>query len=369
MKEPTPTILDDVCSRSTDMVKPDEFRRIVASRYSVKRCVFSPKASLLLGELAFESPDIIVDNRQFAIPPFDNMYVELDYSAMIQDEEYKIASQAVGESVTKALIGYLILGGTDVYVMGSYEDVFGGSHFGIMPVKYTINHTDTPKDFFSSIHPIRPFTADDDFTVLSEFYPNLIPQELMKLLLLTGAVTNHRAVIKNHRSILNTYGVHLNSLAISDDVSSALEFSQGQLFWLLGAILLMHQRPLVNYVDVPATSRIIKGKRKAYASYKIIEIDLGKVKTIRRAFQSTPHGSPIGYEIPNHYRHRHGLEHGCGHEWSSRDEKGHWHCLRCGRLRYMVKEHAAGDSSRGWSHADYAYKYKDRVLPEKYRKR
>jgi hypothetical protein len=50
-----------------------------------KPFLFSNKASTLMGKFAYQCTDLLLQNRQFAIPPYDCMYLEFNYDLFLRE--------------------------------------------------------------------------------------------------------------------------------------------------------------------------------------------------------------------------------------------------------------------------------------------
>lgn len=105
------TIMDEVLSRPPHNSHTRSlWDRLNAARYKATRFIFSDRASDLMGRFAFGCGDLLLANRQFAIPPFDVTYVEMNSREFFKHTK-RLAFPMIASDMT---IGYLTVG-PDVY--------------------------------------------------------------------------------------------------------------------------------------------------------------------------------------------------------------------------------------------------------------
>jgi hypothetical protein len=132
------------------------------------------------------------------------------------------------------------------------------------------------------------------------------------------------------------------------------------------AALLWLNRPAHTIIsNQPAGRRFLRGKSVAIKSHRTIEIDLHKVRSLRRAFTlSGERLSPRRHRVRGAFHHKYGTF-ACSHNWPLLpDDDQHWTCTRCGRIRWWVKEHKRGDASRGEIDHDYSVTTGESVTKE-----
>ena len=77
----------------------EHLRRIEGASHTAKRFMFSDEASKLAGGLAFgPTSKLVLNNRQFAVPPYNNIYIEFNS---------RIFHSSVLDDTTDFTIGYL----------------------------------------------------------------------------------------------------------------------------------------------------------------------------------------------------------------------------------------------------------------------
>lgn len=354
-------IIDDVfagCGLGTKWMDRQDFQRLAATALRADRFVFSRSASRLIGQFCMECSDLIVQHRQFAIPPFDNMYIELKEPFF-----ESFPPEPLGARGSDIEIGYWVVG----------KRVYGFSR-GVKD-KARDDATRSKADIVAVFSPL--------------YYTWVPPGEHAPLdntnhgrpIIISGknADWNHIALgigrgvhtVKDEetrQSLLREFQPHLekgfasalhqmydgDQVAIQQHVQEMAMGTAGDIRNLWSALLWLNRPTHVTYSNQPAGRRFVRGKLVAYKAHRIVEIDLHKRKTLRRAFVlSGERLSPRRHKVRGAFHH-HGGELGCSHDWPVLpDEDGIWTCTKCRRRRWWVKNHVRGDATRGWVDHDY----------------
>ena len=72
-----PFILDDALASRPPFLDRQRFEQVSAVARRAERFLFSADASALIGRFVADCPDLILQHRQFARPPYSEMYIEL----------------------------------------------------------------------------------------------------------------------------------------------------------------------------------------------------------------------------------------------------------------------------------------------------
>lgn len=323
--------------------------RIAEATNRAERFLFTEDASRLVGQFCRECSNLILDNRQFAIPPFNDTYVEYDPLFIRQ------VKNIVDPAERATHHGYL--------VTGNYIYYFASGFYSDLEAKIWTDETIISPTYFTFAPPGQEAFKDTRDT---PFHDAAEDDRL------AGFSIGLRAY--NHSSTLNRKAIskevqphvfyefkermhtRLNAADASKAVGSALGSAAGTVLYLWAALLWLNRPTHTTFVEVPATRRISKGKLKAYAAHRIVEIDLRKARTVRAAFLSSiPRESPRRHKVRGTFCHKGGQVLGCSHVWPLlADEDGHWVCKACGRIRWWRKDHVAGDATKGWVDHEYA---------------
>lgn len=334
-------IIEDVLSSGRPpYVSRLEWNRINEARYRSRKFVFSPPASRLVGTFARDAGDLVIAHRQFARPPYADTYVE--FSSL---EFYDGARlwQDTDPDTKDIKTGYLITGNR---VYGFAQSAGLGS--GITPWFYNI----VPPGQMSPFRSLGPF-------------PRCSRRQQLALML--GSSYNTDEAQRAAEQLLEEVSIHYldtNEVHASQEddyfARNYMSFA-GDVRNIWACLLWINQPTRTRFTDEPATRKLYRGKLTAYASHRVVEIDLGRIKTIRRAFEiDAPRLSPRGHEVRGYWQH-HGGDKQCGHQWPLLpDEKEVFHCVKCGRLRWWNDETVRGDATRGWVTKEYELKWKTR---------
>lgn len=341
---------DALASRlGTVSIAKEHKQTILQTLPKAREFVFSERASELMGRFAFECPDLLLGNWQFAIPPYDVTYVELDLRAF-----FKASPRAQDTGGSDVRVGYLVVDQL-VFVASSGVDVSEGGV--VCPFGFTVAgpgqqarrsniqfRCELPEEEFKRATGWDSDTSDW-FNLATALGTTLdyITEEQREVL-----VRSVQVQVLMEPSLWKK--THDNGMA-----AELLRSQSGDIRNLWTCLLWLNQPTQVRYIDVPASSKLVRGKRVAYAKHRVVEIDLAnRSKTLRRVFKSLmPRESPRRHEVRGAFHHT-GGDKDCGHEWPIMpDEKGHWHCSRCGRTRWWVKDHVRGDASKGFTTKEY----------------
>jgi hypothetical protein len=349
--------------------------QVYATWRNAQRFAFSAEASRVAGRLALEAGELVVKHRQFAIPPFPTTYVEMDLTAFM--------GKAADPDITRpdGKLGYLC-DGERVYVfaadrMGHHGPLFSPFCYHLGPpgkppaytgptMKFGARFSRPPQNNLQYVQ----IKADLDDEELND--PEAIAAG--KMMLMLGSTANDRSLAMVVADYEGGPGDTLSQdLCRSFEVEAlwplrSLDMSGwwGDIRNLWSLLLWLNQPKKCRFSDVPPSRRISRGKLKTYTAYRTVEIELGKARTIQRAYllgaERTP---PRDHPVRGSFHHHGGQATGCGHDWPIEpDINGIWQCKRCGRRRWWVTAHRRGDITRGTVVHDYDVKTPEEETPK-----
>lgn len=348
-----PLLLDRIVAlgpnRPGGRVPKRTWAQIIKARYDAQRFLFDKQASAYVGEFAVGCGDLVIANRQFAIPPYGVTYVEVDSREFFKSvPEHRTPARPLDNR-----LGYLVVG-RDVYCFFErdtpamsywrYRVMPPGEYAGEDTVMFTGKLTDEE---------VRGLGFKDDEAA------SLVQYNGAKLALTLGGALDGKASLTQVRQIIREIAVQwidptstLARMPLEPNISAAFN---GDVRNVWAMLLWLNQTARIHMTGAPAGRKIIRGKIVPYLSHNVVSITLGRFKTVRRAFTlAGPRQSPKGHEVRGHFAHRGGKKFGCEHAWPLKpDENGHWECSRCGRLRWHVKPHQRGDASKGFVTKEY----------------
>lgn len=359
-----PFIIDDVLTSRPAFVDRARFEQITTIGKRAERFLFSPAASGLIGRFCVDCGDLIMGHRQFARPPYSEMYIEFQ-QPFLDALPKTVTDPVTGETRTAAVgderIGYLISGARIyVFYQGTYED---GTSTGMSSVFWTwaapgsraiyetpergrpISFTGPTAEWNhlaiilgSAMHKLK----DEDMreSILAEAHPHVFPGAEYLWRKVGGQDYIHRTL------------------------QERLQGTGGDIRNIWAALLWLNRPAHTLITNQPAGRRFLKGKQVAFRQHRVVEIDLHKHRSIRRAFTlSGERLSPINHRVRGAFHHS-GGQFSCSHEWPLMpDVDGHWKCHKCGRLRWWVREHRRGDRSRGTIEHTYGVTTGDAAVP------
>jgi hypothetical protein len=360
-----PLLIDEVIARGPSRrggrIPKGVWQQLVHARINAQRFLFDEAASAVAGEFAIDCPDLVLGNRQFAIPPYDATYVELDSKAFFKSAKNKPSHLGPEDE----RVGYLVIG---PYVYGLFARngiaAVGFWRYQVMPPGQTAEQDSVT--FEANVLKAQRTPEGVGPEVMRAFENNTA-----KLALMLGGALNlgGHAELDGH----STVWIHPEDMERYVTIASEcsvqwidnehrmgrrllpIQSAQGfygdvRNFWAL--MLWLNQPTRVITVDVPAGRKVVKGKITPYLAHHVVTIKLGRVKTVRRLFTlASERKSPKSHDVKGHFRHRGGYRQcrgGEAHAWPLvPDDRGIWSCSRCGKERWHVKAHRRGDAGKG----------------------
>jgi len=312
-----------------------------------ERFVFSTKASDLIGRFVNEAGELVISHRQFALPPFNDTYIEFDSRAFHKSSP---ADPHLADKDTDDVIGYLI-SGKNVFTVAARSDI--GAK--IMPGYFrVVPPGEEAGPDHSSLARFRRSTGELEYAPKDQL-------AWVKLAVILGSTVmripdeSTRLAVASEVSLQTMIDPKFR--IPGDNYEELLRTSAGdpRNAW---AFLLWLNRPKHTVLNrEPARRTLRHGRQVTYGAHHTVEIDLGRSRILRRAFLlSGPRLSPRRHKVRGAFHHSGGdTDH--GHAWPLiPDVDGHWKCSGCGRVRWWVKDHVRGDATRGWVDKDYAVK-------------
>ena len=339
------------------MLDPPLRRRIVERVPRAKRFVLTDPASVRFGEIVKASEGLMLGNTQFALPPFDDCYIEVNNSLLYQAAGKPVAMGKQGEADTDNRVGFLVHKRASD---GAWEVVtFSITHNGDCAmgpfVYYRYGHR--PSCSLSGLIDIIHRQSRDEYARIKAISPQLEVWARLALLLGSGLSElpseEVRLQIEHEWTMQPTF-----EFAWPYRSADQYACSTGDIRNLLCLLLLLNQPQLYKLVSVKHSHGLYKGRRTVYAGHSVVEISLGQRKLARRIFDNMgPRNSPKRHEVRGHFAHWH-LRDGCTHDWPvlpdiGDDDTPRWSCKHCQGLRVWREHHLRGDASKGFVEQEY----------------
>lgn len=317
-------LLDDIkelhSSKWGPLIRPEVAKRMKAVAHQARAYVFDRDASLKLGRFIRECPDVIAKQIEFAIEPYPTTYIEVEIDAVI-DGTGRAGSAAGPKADWK--VGFLTHGNiTNTLVcnraiVGTLAGAYG----------------------FARSKQVDPYNDDElareAIHQLGGSYNDLTPAQ-------------HRMFTDNFDTLF------FGDRSIEDLTSrEVMEGHQGELRVYIAALLLLHQKKGISLTERSAHRAMYRGKSRPFMAHHVVTITLDGPVEIRRALTAGTGETRRAHEVPAHYAHRYGTRN-CEHVWNKREnEEHHWDCPKCGRFRYLRRDHIRGDASKGFVKKSY----------------
>lgn len=303
-------------------IEPWVQKQAKAASFKARAFSFDEAASYKIGKFSFECVDLVMENMEFAIPPFETTYIEIDVHAAVEGTRQP-SHQIRGTEDWR--VGFLIDNGVIIVIA---------------------NARDRPVGLIS------PFGYLDTSAFADSF--GLWGEDTIAALLLGRAKD---AVDKEKLSkVIDRFrvGIFSGPDLPREAIESIMRGSAGEIRYLLTAILFLHMKRGVSIGSVPFERKMSRGKSRVFMEHHVVTINLEGIPEMRRAFEITDRASPRAHEVPSHFAHRYG-DTNCEHHWIAREnEPTHWDCPLCGRFRYLRKQHMRGDASKGFITKEYS---------------
>lgn len=300
-----------------------------------RRFIFDDDAARIMGRFIRECPDLLLNNRQFAIPPYQTTYIQIPIRSLFMPSSTS-AGRFGGER--DDFVGYLMTGNR-VYSAAAFEHSIEESF--LSPFVYDVNtthHTNSVKLTYSTSRSSDVYEDQDSW---------------MKLSLLLGSTVEHITEEQRVDIIRRNNIDMMYELPLGIDMTPLLQGSMGDVRNIWAALLLLNQPGKTVFEHFPAGRRIVRGKLRAYSAYNIVSINIGRHRKTRRAFHFEDRSSPRRHEVRGHFAHFHTDKH-CEHKWPLiPDDDQRWYCERCRGFRIWRKDHLRGDASKGYVNKVY----------------
>lgn len=371
-----------------------------------QRFLLDIDASIKLGEFLRECGDLVMDNLEFARPPYEHTYIEIAQREFFEAwhpgarfrPDQMIADERLGLFTTGEhtfTLFRLDAKVRDRLPHDAYVDAFVWR-------KGRPQSKDL-KEIFDLPVPFAEVTLDKSMRERGFLEDRVLTAEIIKMSHLFGGRRYHKILLNNLTESLqperavrllaegrseaidvdfshlstsfddmlgHSRAYDLISLYRKNDSIGLIDaaFSGSGAALIHATVLLLLGQPQGHVLDLETKPREIslyKGKRLVYQAYSIVHLHLDpKPGKSRRTLLVGMRSSPCGHNVMGHWKHRGGepglFEH-CVHEYEPispyvRTKSGdfkYYMCPNCLRRRTWTEGHPRGDWSKG--HTDHHY--------------
>ena len=310
------------------------WRRIRPLMPKARRFVFDKEASAFVGAFIRDFGPTLLENLQFAIPPFETCYIEYHLDALLDT----IGARMVGMEGPKypnapdERIGHLIDGKqVHSFIQGSDREA---SYYPVIIGLHTETYT---RGMFDNT--------------------NLAMDIRKKLAYVLGSTANGLMV---GGDTARDWTHHVDVWPVDNIFQGLLrndllrDSGNGTVRNLVALLLMLNrQRERVTLTQVPPKGVIYKGKRKVFMAHSLVTLTTEDYGAITRSFSPTGHHeSPRRHQVRGFFRHYHRVR-GCEHAFLEEGRPDRWVCQHCGTVRVWVHDHERGDASKGYVTKEY----------------
>jgi len=326
---------------------PDIHRTVQYTQHKARlaeKFVFDKEASARVATVLRDVPELLVEQIQFARPPFDLCWIEYDTNAIfdILNPDYP----GVLDPTRDAHLGLLIEHHRIIVVC---EDMHG--RFGFMPIVYHLNTRWKLEEQLAFAGQLGTSRLGIDYWLWGAAAPKLLAngkQEYLQALRATNRAEMLLPVPPDKAAAVygGTIGDFKNHIAI---------------------LLMLNQPALTKYVEVPRGRGWISHRPKPYMTHRTVHVALDPVPLVRQFSHGVGEGGvrrrhPVRGHYCTNLRARSG---GCIHQWQAAgeewtpvavavgDDPQRWVCSVCQGRRWWRADHARGDAGIGWVNHTY----------------
>ena len=306
---------------------------------STKQYIFDENASRYMADFVKENGDIIINNEQFAIPHFENVYYELNIEAFLSTLDRPISSYVdeknwksvavVRDENKDSSVGFLISNNV-IYLIA--KSIGKNAKPTLLHYGYSIGRSPLYKPI------IQPLLS-----------------RRQKAAFFLGS-TMELATVSQFQEIAEKYEILNLTSEIDDDMllQTILGNATGDIRNLIMMILFLYQsKDVVTVNDIAPSRGFMKGKAMAYMAYGSVKINLRNNTEIRKKFifPSGTHASPRRHFVNPYYRTV-PKNNGCDHEFEIVEEN-RWVCKKCKAKRALIKQYERGNATIGYKLKNY----------------
>jgi hypothetical protein len=333
------SLLDDIkdlpASKWGMAIRPDLQPAVKSLSFKARSFIFDDEASAILGAFIRDCPDIIADQIDFAVYPYETTYIELNLRRVHQVMG-KPTSIHYDDPDADQQVGFLIHGGT------IYNLTNSSTKPGAMVTMFGL--ADVSGDYGRAPRPAL-LQGDED----------------LKERFLLGHTFHNLTRAQREKFARRFIALNMTGMEWGERVGAQLQAHAGEARTLVAALLMLYQKKHITLTEKGPVRALSRGKQRVYMAHSVVSIHLSGEKEIRKAFHTGTHASPRRHEVRFTFAHRGGTT-ACEHNWIPRHDqktgevKKQWDCPVCGRFRWFRPSHLRGDGSKGFVTKRYEVK-------------
>ena len=315
--------------------------------------VLDTQAATYLGEMIHDHPRIIADAQDFAIRPFDLMWVEMPFPPFY----YAVSNQRTDPTGDQT-VGYLFVGPTVKVASLSYSTAHGRFVSWFNPIEYVLHRPMSLEEEVRLSTTMKTSRLGLDLWFWGETADNFIPKNCVngRLVMELESEEWDKVGLRSLRANHTVQIAPTRHPGNSPNPEVTMNGSGGELRNIIAILLFLNRTADVQYVrDVGIGQTIINRKPKPMLPHKVITLKLNPLPRLATLVA----GSGIRrrlHDVRGHYCHDKRARAGCQHgtqtfgdwgEWWVEYEPLRWECSECKGHRWWRHEHHRGNSDNG----------------------
>ena len=315
-------------------------KSIQANTMYARKFVFDETASAKVAEVVKEIPELLLQQSEFARPPFDLTWIEYNHRAFWKTMQPNVEPAENADN----RVGYLINHNTVLVVVNSADYKPGV----LTPYQYHLNTEWPIADQIRIADSMQLSRMQLDIVLWGITYDSLD--------------TDDRRYLRDHNSmtILPLLPKHLDS--VKKAMQDYARGSSGELRNIIAFLLMLNRPAITQFEQVPSGRGWMRNRFVPYAAYNNVTVSLSAPTILR--LMGTVNEQAITkrrHEVRGHFcQNEESRKAHCVHSWEvdyhdgdAHDFPTHWECKYCHGKRWWRIAHERGDASKGFVTKQY----------------
>lgn len=333
---------------------PRKREEIIRSHMTeAKHFVLDADATRYIGEMTRQVPQAISYGQQFALPPFNKMWIEFPARVL-----YEAVTQRPADADSDETVAYFINWPT-VYVVASNGK--GGDPL-LSPIKYKL---------------FQPFDARGEIEFCQDIGISRLNLdaffwgETLHTMMLETLRTRGKPVVNElkpltvdleeldidtrilARSLRENHSIEIMSQDMTMTFRAMFSESAGEMRNIIAMLLFLNRTSKIQYQEqIGPEKRMIRSKPRTMVKHQIIRLKINPLPKLIKLGGSGGIWRRL-HDVRAHFCHdRIARETNCLHDWVEQDIE-QWRCMACGGLKWRRKAHQRGNREKGLVKTEY----------------
>lgn len=325
-----PTLLDTLLAKNMAMMRKYPDSNILRLR-EAQRFVLDEDASFMVGALIKRAAPLILRQHEFARPPFDPTWVEMNFPAYIRGLEREPSSD---ESDPDWRVGYFFGGGNVIFAVETRR---------IKPMIMP---------YWFQFHRTQPMEEELALATTLGLSRHNLRQTIMGM----DGLTEEWLRSAEGDNFFSQFPLIISPTIVKElgmsraNIRDMLTSGAGSLKQAVTLALLLTRpgREVVHLTEVGHRRAIVRGKAVTLLSHHKLTLHLAVPKSIAKVVDAlhTTGEHHRYHAVRGHWAQTRRKVAGCQHDWEP-ITVNRYHCLRCPAKRWWRTDHHRGDLSLG----------------------